>query len=247
MAQKKLQQNKSPVSSSIVSTLKPLVLCADLVFCDHCGRKMNLTSNVRKYLSRDGSEKKTKKIKYICHSKSLHQNCDGQTSYSAPKLDDEIIKAVMIAIQKNNLGREQELALEKFQSIVQHMNDYILNTQYELNQEEEKLNDLQNEVVNVIRGTSAFSSMLLTQLMNKSEHHVFNLKEKLKQQNIELQDHDQFVREFDKKYNDLTEAILSFEELSFEEKQKILHYYIKKIYVDKNYKIKIEWAFLSET
>ena len=54
------------------------------------------------------------------------------------------------------------------------------------------------------------------------------------------------MREVGNEDNDLTEVILSLEKLPLEEKQKILHYYIKKIYVDKNHKIKTEWAFLSE-
>jgi hypothetical protein len=119
----------------------------------------------------------------------------------------------------------------------------VSESEYNIRLEEETLLDLQDEVINVIRGTSAFGSVLLTQLMNKSEARIVSQKNDLIRRTDELLSHDTSVQEFDNNYRDLSASLSSFAELLFVERQQLLGRCIKRIYVDRNYNFKIDWAF----
>jgi hypothetical protein len=119
----------------------------------------------------------------------------------------------------------------------------LRNSEYKLNQEKETLFDLKSEVINVVRGTSAFGSVLLTQLINKSESLVAEYKENLLKQNIELQNNKNAIQSFAINYEKLTKSLSSFHELTLSEKQQALRICIRKIYINKKYDFKYEWAF----
>jgi len=241
-----LSSNKArkPMADS-PNRLKTQVLCADLLYCAHCEGKMGLTSNPKVYTRKDGTVSEYRRVRYICINKCRHKKCDGQTGYSSSKLDAALITYITDMLQSSQLDINKDLIYRQHIEQDETLRRDITETEHKLRQEEETLFDLQNEVISVIRGTSAFGSVLLTQLMNRSERHIESLNEELKRQNVELQNHSDSMQIFAASYINLTATLSAIEELPLEEKQRVLRHCIRKIHIDRNYEIRIDWMFLS--
>jgi DNA invertase Pin-like site-specific DNA recombinase len=58
------------------------------VFCGHCGARLTITTNGKKYHRQDGNVTVTPRARYVCYNKTRHSHlCDGQTGYTVRKLD----------------------------------------------------------------------------------------------------------------------------------------------------------------
>jgi hypothetical protein len=242
MTQNRIQHS---IAVNPQSHLKDMVLCANMLYCAHCGKKMGLTSSIKTYTRKDGAFMKLNRIRYICINKCRHYSCDGQTGYSSAKLDSAVTALLSEEFRSDWLDNRKDLIHQHLVDHQEILQQELDEAEYKLKLEEQTLLDLQNEVINVVRGTSAFSSVLLTQLMHKSEANITIQKEDLKRHTVELKNHIQSVQTFNTDYRALAASLSVFAELSLEEKQSVLRRCIGKIYVNRNYEFKIEWAFLS--
>ncbi|MCR4770882.1 MAG: zinc ribbon domain-containing protein [Oscillospiraceae bacterium] len=80
------------------------------VFCGHCGARLTLTTNGKRYPCKDDPSRIVKRVRYICYGKTRKQTeCDGQTGYTASVLDgiiDKLIRQIferMRAIPKSEI------------------------------------------------------------------------------------------------------------------------------------------------
>jgi hypothetical protein len=98
-------------SNNHLSRLKDQVLCADLIYCAHCEKKLGLTSNIKTHIKKDGTVKKRRSMRYICINKTRHYQCDGQTGYSAAKLDAAVVVLLSDEFRSNWLENKKRFDL----------------------------------------------------------------------------------------------------------------------------------------
>jgi hypothetical protein len=95
------------------------------VFCGHCGARLIVTTNGKRYTRKDGGVTITPRTRYICYNKTRHQHlCDGQTGYTVRKLDrviDGVIKNLFARI--NDLPKEALIEQRYSERITESLRD----------------------------------------------------------------------------------------------------------------------------
>ena len=239
----KIIKNQLHLPGRASSALKTQVLCDGLVYCGHCGQKLHLTSNYKKYIRKDGFVSQAKRIKYKCPSKFQHHVCDGPTVYSASMLDEKVSDLLIQTFQSSENEKQKQAIFEKFSHHSEHIKQEIQSLQNELKIEEIKFTNLKEEAFNVIRGKSILDSIALNQLISQCEKNIAGLKENLRHQNNELQDDIKSAESFKKSLKVLNNISTDFMNFTLEKKQQIIHKYIRRIYVKKDWQIEINWQF----
>ncbi len=86
---------KNEEKREISKNTKGKTLLSGNVYCKACGSRIVSTSYSDKYIKKDGSVYLTKMYRYLCYHKSRKlNNCDGQGTYIAEKVDSVILHTV---------------------------------------------------------------------------------------------------------------------------------------------------------
>lgn len=84
----KLRRDRQEGKMVIADATKEKVLLHENIYCAHCGCHLVATEGSDKYICKDGTKCDKRYLRYICyHSSRKLNDCDGQTIYSAPKVD----------------------------------------------------------------------------------------------------------------------------------------------------------------
>lgn len=171
IAQKRLQESKLESPNLGWTKYREEVLLPEQIYCMHCGKRLTVTCNVKKVLRANGTVAVYRRLKYICINKSSLHPCNGQRSYSVNLVDNLVRNKLQAALFYDTI----------FSPDVS--NHVVLQQQSELKQkieqEEANLEVLKAEVVKVLRGSSAFGSVLLNDLIKMSENKLLLLKAEL--------------------------------------------------------------------
>lgn len=170
IAQMRLQENKLESPNQGWTKYRKEVLLPEQVYCMHCGKRLTITRNIKKVLRADGTTAVYHRLKYICINKSSLHPCDGQRSYSVNLVDDLVRKQLQTLLCSDTVFPDI-----KAHPAVQRQDELKL----EIEQEQTNLDVLRAEVVEVLRGNSAFGSVLLNDLIQASERKLLLLKGEL--------------------------------------------------------------------
>ena len=168
MAQSRLERSKleAPIGDT---KYRENVLLSEHLFCMHCGKRMTVTRNIKTRIKKDGSKVTYHRLKYICINKSTLHPCDGQRSYSAELIDATVLKLLQTALFSESssvTAPDTSSARLQHEKLVQ-----------EIAQEQISLETLKAEVVQVLQGTSAFGSVLIRDLIQRSESRLMTLNQ----------------------------------------------------------------------
>ena len=85
------------------------------IFCGHCGARMTITTNGKKYHRKDGEVTITPRTRYVCYNRTRHKHlCDGQTGYTVRKLDKVIDKVVHVLFERLNDVPKEAVIAERY-------------------------------------------------------------------------------------------------------------------------------------
>lgn len=97
----KQRSKKNEQKHNMALTTKGKAMLSGNIFCGHCGCHLNVAGNTEKYDRKDGTEGTSKTVRYMCYHRARRLNdCDGQTVYSARKIDDMVTDIVMNYLQR---------------------------------------------------------------------------------------------------------------------------------------------------
>ncbi len=115
-AQKILEQRKytNNERTQISRTAKSSTMLGGNIYCAHCGKKLCANSFVDKYTTKDGLvHNGGRRFRYLCSGKAMNRNeCDGQSVYTASKVDDVVIAALHKCFDKIKVT-PKDAAIEK--------------------------------------------------------------------------------------------------------------------------------------
>lgn len=102
-----IKNRKRIIGSKPTGSTASRVLLSGLTYCGHCGEKMNLWANHRTYTKKNGEVTKYIRDCYKCFTSMKYngQICDGQTTYSAKKIDS-IVEAQTIDMMRELSEKE---------------------------------------------------------------------------------------------------------------------------------------------
>ena len=241
-AQKLIQQRSKPgVERRVPLNTKGQALLSGNVFCGHCGARLIITSNVKKYLRKDGEVTFTRRIRYVCYNRTRHKHlCDGQTGYTVRKLDEIIDKVVHKLFERlNDIPKEQIIA-QKYAAQISEYQAKLTKARGVMQANTAELKEYEAEVIKVIRGKSSLSSELLNKLYEEAKAQV-NASAKIVQKLEERVKNSEKLRN---KLNDQYDKITGWSELydtcDMETKKMIISRLMTTVRVKRDYELEID-------
>ena len=217
-------------------------LLAGNVFCGHCGARLTLTTNGKKYIRKgDGGETVTPKIRYVCYNRTRHPHlCDGQTGYTSKKLDGMVEQIARHIFEQIKDCPTDELIEARYTKHLDECKAGLLRANQELKENSDELAEYEAEVIKALRGTSKFSPDLLNKLHAESAERTNRAKQSVSLCEAELASSEKRLGELQHEYSSLLSWAGIFDISSIEAKKMILTHIIRTIRVKRDYELDIE-------
>lgn len=143
------------------------------MFCAHC--RGRLTSNVYRdtYTRADGSVRTAEYLRYICYHKSRKLcQCDGQSTYTARKVDAAVCTAVMDMFSRITDATDEMVLQKKYNKEIASCKAKQTKLNMELRKYTNQLDKLNEEIANSLTGDSVYSPEQLSTAINAMNHKV---------------------------------------------------------------------------
>ncbi len=238
-AQKQVEKNKLEPPRGLRSVHRASVLLSEVMYCMHCGKRMTVTCNKKTREKRNGDTVEYIRIKYICANRA---HCTGQWNYSAKTVDRMILSVVSQVILPENVNN--------LKVTVPYQNspaEQIARLKYEREKEKKSLDDLKREVVEVIKGQSAFGSVLIRDLIQRTEERIADIENEIALLgDLEAEQKRRRNKLF------LLCSTMDFSDegtlqrLLLPEQQEIIEQFIERLEIGTGYEYKINWTFGGE-
>lgn len=164
------------------------MLLAGLMFCGYCGEKMTSFQGKSKTVIVDGKEERTFIPKYRCRSVRYptENPCQGQSTYSAKKVERVVIDALKKYISTLNTQELSVSYLERVEEQIKVAKNELSRLLAAQTRTVKELSALKDEVVKSLIGESRFDSTMLQELLAKKELEVKSSTEQIENKEREL-------------------------------------------------------------
>ncbi len=165
------------------------MLLAGLMFCGYCGEKMTSFQGKSKTVVVDGEEKRTYIPKYRCRSVRYPTEtpCQGQSTYSAKKVERVVIDALKKYISTLNTQDLSVSYLERVEEQIRVARNELSRLLAAQTRTVKELSALKDEVVKSLIGESKFDSVMLQELLAKKELEIKGSTEQIENKERELE------------------------------------------------------------
>lgn len=214
------------------------------VFCGHCGSRLHLTTTSRYYTKADGTVTKKRRIRYACYKKVRKlSNCDGQSGYSAAKLDS-LVESVIKDIFKRMRGiSKEEMIASRYEKELSLRKSNLIKAKADLAKEQDKLSKLRAKVIKSIQGESVYSQDLLAGLVNETDAKVRELENFCAKAEQEVAEKQILMKDLGDSYDEIISWSELYDSSSIEQKKMIVNAMITRIDVYRDYQLNIEFNF----
>lgn len=233
------RSNRNDVKRQIAMTTKSRSLLSGIMFCADCGGRF--TSNVfhDTYINSDGTCITGEYLRYICYHKSRNLcQCDGQSTYTAKKVDKIVCSAIMDMF--NRVKDIDEIVLQKKYN--KKINSYkALETKLNMKLEKytAQLDTMNAEIADSLTGNSVYSPEQLASAITSINQKFDEAKLQLETVRNEKLNNKTFIEKFGKIYENLIGWANEFEFASIERKKMIISQLTSRIEISRGYKVNI--------
>ena len=216
-------------------------LLSGIMFCAHCGGR--ITSDIAKdsYTTKDGTTKHTVNPRYRCYHKCNHIcKCDGQTVYSAAKVDNVVIGIIRDMLSRIGDEPDETEFRKEFDKHINICKAKLTKLKAELNKNRTQYDKLNEEIANTLIGESFYSPEQLSTAMTRVQQNITAIESQIEKINEELDNKKQAVRKLKPMYEQFKGWAEEFDLVPTEQKKMIISQLISRIEIGKGYKISIQ-------
>jgi len=214
------------------------------VFCGHCGARLNLTTRKKLRQHKDGTEKETHRICYVCYGKSRKlTKCDGQTTYTQATLDKMVDRVVRDVFQQMKGVPKSELIAARHDREIAQQKMHLAEVSKNFAKAEEELLLLKAEVVKSIQGKSNFSPQMLSGLIEEAEANTAEKKKVCEAAEQAVRSAELAQKEICARYDEIISWSDLYDNASQQAKKMIVNSLIRRINVFQGYRLEIEFSF----
>ena len=210
--------------------------------CAHCGGNLVATQSKDSYARKDGSLYEKVYVKYMCYHRARKlRDCDGQSIYSAPRIDetvDAIVRKYLQEIKKTPKDKALEIRYKKDLSEKKKLKRELLDKQQRL---EAELTELSLEVGRTLCGRNVFSADVLSKSIEATQKKIRENEKLIAQCDIELEQKSEVLNKLDFYYSQFISWAEEYDNSTMEQKKMIICQLIDSIKVGKGYNIEIEF------
>ncbi|MDR0520190.1 MAG: recombinase family protein [Clostridiales Family XIII bacterium] len=211
------------------------------VFCGHCGGRLIVTTNGKKYVRRDGGVTVTPRTRYVCYNKTRHKHrCDGQTGYTVRKLDkvvDEVIRSLFARL--NDLPKEAIIEERCAESIAENRMA-LAKAKADLQAHTAETHEYEAEVIKVIRGESKLNSDLLNKLYEEAKEKAAESERRVREFEESLRNGEQMKSALSEQFASIQGWSELYDTCDIETKKMILSRMFSAVRVKRGYEVEID-------
>ena len=242
-AQKILEQRRCSNDQKVqlARSAKSSTMLGGNIYCAHCGKKLCANSFIDRYTTKDGVlHDGARRFRYLCSGKAMHRNkCDGQSVYSASKVDKVVIEALHHCFEKIKITPKDAAIEKRYKAQILEIRRDINKLEKETEVHRKKLKELSGYIADVLMGNSRFTedtlAMAIDGVKQTIESNEHSIAEKQKQLNSKESD----IKKLDYYYEQFLSWADEFDSASSERKRMIICTLFKEITVGREYKIEI--------
>ena len=211
------------------------------VFCGHCGSRLTVTTNGKKYKRKDGEVSTTPRVRYVCYNKTRHPDkCDGQTGYTVGKLDGAIEKIVRDLFKHFSDVPKDALITARYAERVAEYRRQLDSARENHQTVADEAAAYEREVIKVIRGDSKLSPDLLNKLYEEAKAKAEESALVIKRIEAQISDSEQMRDSLSLQYDEMRTWADIYDGIDMEAKNMILSRIMKNIRVRRDYEIEID-------
>jgi DNA invertase Pin-like site-specific DNA recombinase len=236
----KMQRSADYKERCVPLNTKGSSLLSGNVFCGHCGGRLTVTTNGKRYTRKDGSVTETPKTRYTCYKKTRHLGCDGQTGYTVRKLD-EIIDAIVRGLFRQLSDVPKDDILEKRYAVQMEESKLQLKTALATHQANStEVLQYESEVLKIIRCESKLNPELLNKLYEEAKEKAIESDLKVKALEKKIEDCEKKRGSLANQYDSMRSWADLYGDCDMETKKMILSRIMSSIKVSRDYELEID-------
>lgn len=216
-------------------------LLSGILYCAHCGHRL-----VGGYCTKQLATHAYHRPIYRCYNGSIKAKlCDGQSVYSAKKIEEAVLEVVRYYFQ--NISRTVD-AVWREQARIQlrsKLGTLIKQAQAELVKLEKQQTNLKQEVLKSLSGESLFDAQMLKSLLDENAAAIAAAEKKIEQYQDDREKEVERINFLAEQYRQIADWAEEFGAANNDTKKMILARIIEKITVDRNYHITMTF-FITE-
>lgn len=211
------------------------------VFCGHCGARLTVTTNGKKYHRKDGEVTVTPRTRYVCYNKTRHKHlCDGQTGYTVSKLDNIMDQVIHRLFERLNDLPKEHIIEERYTEQISEIKMQLTKARAMFQAHSAEVMEYEAEVLKIIRGESKLNSDLLNKLYEEARKKAEESAQTVSELNETLKNSEQMKVALSKQFDNIKSWSDMYDECGMETKKMILSYIMKSVRVSRDYEIEID-------
>ena len=237
----KARSYKSEERNNIARYTKASSMLSGTLYCAHCGKKLNATSYVDHYTTKDGVRHELpRRFRYICAGKAMKRSeCDGQSAYVADKVDCQVIDFLKECFSKIKLT-VREVALEsRFKAQMTDTRRKITDLEKDSESQKSKLRDLTEEIADALMGNSKFTPDMLSMAIEKCKQNIVDNSVEIQELHQRLENQEEELKRIDYYYSQFKSWADEFDKATLERKRMIADELLSEVSVGKGYEVSI--------
>ena len=238
----KQRSGVSEKKQHVAMTTRAKTLLSGNIYCGHCGGSLSVSRNMEIYTRADGSIGESEQIRYTCYHKARKLNdCDGQSIYSARKIDSmvlEIVRDYLDRIKKTPKDKALEMRYEKEVKTKKKEKNKLVTEYDKLNR---SLAELSVEIGKSLTGQSDYSPDVLKMSIKLTTDKINELNKKIAECDKELEEKNTMLSKIDFYYDKFKSWADEFDNATLEQQKMIICQLINSIKVKRGYELELEF------
>ena len=240
--------NALPVAETAHSLELGMIRCIDEVrervrqetglYCATCGRRM--TS------SNPGKGAKREKAEYICYMGANHRNnCTGQRSYVAKRVEDIVLQATRLLLDTIKDTPRDESVEARVQAEMKELKYELRKTQQQVEEAAKEQEGLEMEVSRCLLGKSNFTTAMLSRLIDDKARERRELENKALDLERRIKNETEMSEKVAEYYNRFLGWSMEFGLATIERKRIIISQLYKRIELGRGYVVnfEVDWNY----
>ena len=232
---------KNSDERQIALSTKSQAMLSGVMFCAHCGGRMTSNMHTEKYTVKSTGEVKEKHyLRYICYHRSRKLcDCDGQSVYSAEKVDKAVIEVVASIFSKISDTPDETELRKEYNREMQKCRAKQTKLGTELKKYQKQYDKLNEEIANTLIGESFYSPEQLSTAMTTVQQRITAINQQLEKISNEMEQKKASMEKVRPMYEMFKGWAEEFRMATIEQKKMIVSQVISRIEIGKGYKMNI--------
>lgn len=231
---------KKDEERQVAMSTKGQAMLSGIMFCAHCGGRLTSNMHTEKYTVKSTGEVKEKHyLRYLCYHRSRGLcDCDGQSVYSAPKVDKAVSDVVTEMFARINDAPDETELRRKYKKEMQKCRAKQTKLNTELRKYKTQYDKLNEEIAKTLIGESFYSPEQLSTALKTVQQKIDAIKQQIELIGNDMEFRKTSMEKVRPMYDQFKGWAEEFMLAPVEQRKMIVSQVVSRIELGKGYRIK---------